>query len=298
MTVYVDVLLVVNLFMNYALLLSTSLILKSAVSRWRLLLGAGVGSVCGLVIFLPVIPIALDVLMKFAISLLIVFCSFGYCNLRKFIRCFLTFFAVNFAFCGIMYILWTTVAPTGMVFNNGTAYFDIDLKILAISTVVCFAVLSLIAKFTTRKAPQNSIFIATLTNDNISVSLTALADTGNSLRESFSGYPVAIAEYKSVEKILPQSIIDYYKNEESSYENLRLIPHRTVSGTGLLPAFRPDSITIQTLTKKIETDKIYIAVTKENIAQGEFEMIINPSIFEEEKSHDNNIKNQKFSVKT
>lgn len=196
-----------------------------------------------------------------------------------------------------MYILWTAVTPVGMVFNNGTAYFDIDLKILAISTVVCFAVLSIISKFTARKAPQNSIFIATLTNGCVSVSLTALADTGNSLHESFSGFPVAIAEYKSIEKILPQSIVNHINGNETGYENLRFIPHKTVSGTGLLPAFRPDRITIQTLTKKIETDKIYIAVTKENIAQGEFEMIINPSIFEEEKNHDNSIKNQIFFIK-
>ena len=56
MTVYADVLIVVNLFVNYALLLCSSMIVKNRISNLRLLLGALIGSLYGLVIFLPEIP--------------------------------------------------------------------------------------------------------------------------------------------------------------------------------------------------------------------------------------------------
>ena len=111
MTVYADVLIVVNLFVNYALLLCSSMIVKNRISNLRLLLGALIGSLYGLVIFLPEIPRYFELPMRIAVSALIAFAAFGYRNLRRFLRCFFTFLAVTFAFGGIMLVLWVTVAP-------------------------------------------------------------------------------------------------------------------------------------------------------------------------------------------
>lgn len=287
MTVYVDVLLTVNLFVNYALLLCTSMIMKNGASRWRVLLGAAVGSVYGLIIFLPQIPHIAELVIRIAASALIVFCTFGFKNIRYFLRCFFTFFAVSFAFGGIMFVLWVTVAPVGMVYNNGAVYFNINLTVLAISTVVCFAVVSLISRFASRRAPKNSVYKIHIDNCGETVAGTALCDTGNSLRESFSGYPVVIGEYGALEKIIPESVREYIDNPEkiTPSTDLRLITHNTVSGLGILPAFRPEKIIIQSISKEIKTDKVYIAVTKNNLAGGEYEFILNPDLFDEEKSY-------------
>jgi stage II sporulation protein GA (sporulation sigma-E factor processing peptidase) len=295
MTVYADVLIVVNLFVNYALLLCTSLILKNRVSNLRLLIGALIGSLYGLVIFLPKISIYIELPMRIAVSMLIVLASFGYKNMRRFLRCFFTLFAVTFAFGGIMLVLWVTVAPVGMIYNNGTVYFDIDLSVLAISTVVCFALVSLISRLTARKAPTNSIYNITVTNNDKKISGVALCDTGNSLVESFSGFPVVIGEYESLISILPQSIVHYYENPSASddAENFRLIVCKTVSDVGLLPSFRPKKMEISSLNKKITTDEVYIAVTKNRIGAGEFDFIINPKIFDGVNSYENNRENKK-----
>ena len=78
MTVYADVLVMVNLFVNYALLLCSSLILKNRISNLRLLAGAAIGSAYGLVIFLPEIPIYFELPMRIAVSAAIVLTSFGF----------------------------------------------------------------------------------------------------------------------------------------------------------------------------------------------------------------------------
>lgn len=301
MTVYADVLLVVNLFVNYALLMCASLIMKNSTSRRRVLLGAAVGSIYGLVIFLPELPNIAELALRLAASCLIVFCAFGFKNIRYYLRCFFTFFAVSFAFGGIMLVLWVTVAPVGMVYNNGAVYFDINLAVLAVSTVVCFAVVSLISHFASRRAPRNSVFTVKITLGGESVSGTALSDTGNSLHESFSGYPVMIGEFESLKKILPTEIVEYINEPMniSSSTNLRLVPHRTVSGTGLLPAFRPDCVEIKSIGKTIKTDKVFIAVTKNNIARGEYDFILNPALVCEEKNYDETAeKNKGALVKT
>lgn len=287
MTVYADVLLIINLFVNYALLLCAAKIMKSTVSRLRILSGAAVGSVYGLVIFLPEIPKLTELVMRVVVTALIVFCTFGFVNIRKFLRCFFTFFAVSMGFGGIMLVLWLTVAPTGMIYNNGTVYFDIDIVTLAVSTVVCFAVISLVAYFIERRAPRESSAIVTVVMNRKTVKLNAIIDTGNSLRESFSGYPVAVAEKTAVSDILPQSVAEYFrKGEPDGIDvDMRFVLYKTVSGTGLLPAFRPDFAEIKTISKNIKTNNIYIAVTEKNLAGGEYSMLLNPEILNGENNH-------------
>ncbi|MBQ7549596.1 MAG: sigma-E processing peptidase SpoIIGA [Clostridia bacterium] len=289
MTVYVDVLLCVNLFVNYALISCSSMILKVRSGRVRMLLGSLSGSVCSLVIFLPELPFAAGLAIKIGAALLIVFCAFGYRSRSFFLRAFFTFFAVSFVFGGIMLALWLTVAPAGMAYNNGAVYFDVDIKLLVVSTIVCYAVVSLISHFAARRAPKNAVCRLTVEFGGGRADGAALYDTGNSLTEPFSGYPVIVAEYSAVEKIMPGSVRDYFASPESITDpaGVRLIMHRTVSGTGVMPAFRPERVHITSASGTLVTDKAYIAVTRNNIAKGEYEFIINPAVAElaKEKSY-------------
>ena len=98
MTVYADVLLVINLFVNYALLMCASMIMKRKSQPSRILLGASVGALYGLIIFVPSLPKAAELLIRLAATALIVFATFGYKNIRYFLRSFFTFFAVSLGF--------------------------------------------------------------------------------------------------------------------------------------------------------------------------------------------------------
>lgn len=286
MVVYADVLLIVNLFVNYVLLLCSSMIMKKHTQRLRILLGAAIGAFYGFVVFLPALPPLAEFALRLAATVLIVLGAFGYKNFPSFLRSFFTFFAVSFAFGGIMLALWVTVAPIGMIYNNGAVYFDIDLAVLAISTVVSFAVVSLIAHFTARRAPKDSIALVKISYKGKEVKLTALVDTGNSLCETFSGYPVVLGEAESLEKIMPDAVRAFIDGDDvSSSPEMRLVMHKTVSGTGVLPVFRPDYIEVKSVSHSIKTSEVYVAVTKNNLARGEYEMILNPALFEEEKRY-------------
>lgn len=286
MTVYADVLLVINLFVNYALLLCSSIIMKNSASRLRVFLGASIGAFYGLVIFLPEIPKIFELTLRLLVTGFIVICTFGFKNLRYFLRCFFTFFAVSFAFGGIMLVLWVTVAPVGMIYNNGAVYFDIDLAVLAVSTVISFAVVSLISHFTSRRAPKESMALVKVVRGGKTVSATALIDTGNSLCETFSGYPVVLGEHDTFRKIMPISVEDFLVGKEiETSADFRVITHKTVSGTGILPVFKPDYIEVKTASRTVRTDKVYLAITKNNLAGGEFSVILNPDLLSEEKSY-------------
>lgn len=104
--IYVDVLVVINIFINYFLLSAASLIVRLKPKRIRLAAGAFAGGAYSLVIFLPNIPNILSVFMNFCMSVLLVLIAFAPKKITVFIKEFAAFFAVNFIFAGLMLAVW------------------------------------------------------------------------------------------------------------------------------------------------------------------------------------------------
>ena len=81
------------------------------------------------------------------------------------------------------------------------------------------------------------------------VHVTALVDTGNTLRDPVSGWPVLVVEYGVAEKLLPISRGELSRPIETmamgKLPGIRLIPYSAVGQTaGMLLAVRPDSVQI------------------------------------------------------
>ena len=111
------------------------------------------------------------------------------------------------------------------------------------------------------------------------VNFAAKVDTCNSLREPFSNLPVIVASEEVLKPILPQDFWPFIKgNEMQNFEDfkIRFIPFQTVSGEGLLPAFKPDVVKIKNDFEK----EAYIAVcSKEVLPDGTFSLI-NPLLID------------------
>ena len=105
--IYLDVLLIVNLFVNYFLLLSTAQFVHRRPRRLRLLLGASIGSAASALILLPNLGLVPMLAIKLVLASLIVLTSFGYGTKAVYIKTVLIFFGVNFIFAGVMLALWS-----------------------------------------------------------------------------------------------------------------------------------------------------------------------------------------------
>ena len=112
---------------------------------------------------------------------------------------------------------------------------------LTIVSVVSYLIINLVTKITDKKAPKSKEYSVTIENEGKIVTCTGRMDTGNNLRDPFSGYPVIMAERSIYEKL-------YNK------EKVRYIPISTVGGETLIKSFRPEKITINNFS----TNKIYI----------------------------------------
>ncbi len=289
-TVYVDILFAVNLFINYFLLCLTSKAARLHTKRWRMLAGSALGAVYSLFIFFPDIPVLWSVLAKLIFSTTILLAAFSLGSVKIFFKALACFFGANFVFAGLMMALWLFVSPNNLMINNGVVYFNISPLILIGGAAVSYFILSMIHRLTLRKAPDNKIYTVTIEVDGRTATMDALLDTGHSLTESMSDLPVLLAEYKSVEQLIPTQVQTVFEPstrifpvppEDSSWRRrFRVVPFHSVGGQGVLPAFRPDCITISDGRHPVKVSKSFVAVSGTHLSDGEYEALMNADMIE------------------
>ena len=267
-TVYIDVLVGVNLFINYFLLLAVSKFLSITVKRMRLFAAAALGAAYSLTILLPEVNLFLSFMIKLVMAATIVLAAYSFCGVKQFLRQLAAFYIISFAFAGFMLALWFFIAPQGLIIKNSVVYFNISPLLLIILTVICYLIIRAINRLTGRQAPDEIFCRMKIDYDGKSVSFIGKVDTGNSLTEPFSNYPVVVVYDQCVESLIPE--------EDSG--KIRLVPFQAVSGGGLLPAFKPDLLTVICGKKQIEIHNVYIAVTKSKL--GEFSALLNPDLLQ------------------
>lgn len=242
MIIYADVLLAVNLYINYFLVRCTAILLKKRVPPLRCLAASAAGAAWSLMIFLPELPGAVTVAVKLLLGTGVTFILFGKQRWQDFLIYALCFLAVSFSFAGAMAALWHFAAPMGMYLSNGCTYFDIPIGAAAIITAVIYGSFRAGKAIIDRRKPARHE-IVTIRCGSGEVRLDGLADTGNSLKDGFSGKPVVIASLDKTGGIIPPPVLNYLSGSSDGLAGIRLVPCSTVTSEGVIPVF-PAEITI------------------------------------------------------
>ncbi len=265
MKIYADILICVNMIIDYFLIKLTAALCRLSVKRRRLLAGAAVGGISSLSIFLPRLSFAFEIILRLTVCAAVVICSFGYSNKKLFLRLCAVFFAVSFAFAGAMTAIWYIFKPNGMFIYNSTVYFDISAVLLIILCLICYTVAFALSKLLAKNAPSSKDCQIAVFYGNKSINLYAMVDSGNSLTDIFGVSQIIITEAEYAERL-------EIKNDPARF---RAVPCSTVSGTVLLEAYRCDRAVITVKDGKKELFSPILAVSKQPI-DGEYNAIINP----------------------
>ena len=257
MTVYVDVLFVMNFFITYLLLTVTKLLTKATVKTYRMLLGAVAGAVYSLVIFAPDLSFLLTLFGRILISVLIILITFGFKRLVPYLKSLACFYFSNMLFLGVILALWMTFKPNGIVVNNDAVYFDIPATALLTLALISYLISVAVVKIYNYTLAKKEIYTLTVVKGGKEYRMFAFLDSGNRLTEPFSNYPVIIVDEGKI-----------------SFEAERIIPYNTVGGEGMLKAFKPDKVIISQGKKSFESDRVYVACS--NVDSKDFSAILNP----------------------
>lgn len=280
MTIYVDILLALNWWVDYLLLLGVRRSLGGGAKPWRLAVGAFVGALTGLTLFLPPLPVWLSLLMKLAAALLMVLVAFRWQGWRQLVRRVLLLFGLSAGLAGLCGALYFFVAPDGFYVFNGVVYYSIPPLWLVLLTVVCYGILWLTEWLTRYRAPAGLTHRIRLRVGDKQTEFLCLYDSGNHLTEPFSGYPVLVVEREVAEQVIAVPLSE--EELPPPGQGWRLIPYESIAGGGVIPAFIPDGVTVVTRGAEYPLRDCYVAVCP-RLGRGEYRGLMGSALGEQLK---------------
>ena len=234
-TIYIDLLLLLNGFADCLLLSAVAAVRHLPHKRWRLLLGGAVGAIFSLVILLPALPTAVLALCDMLAAAGMVWCAFPFRGWRDTFKSVGLLFLLSAGFSGLSFLLWTFVAPAGFFVFNGVVYYDVSPVFLLLCTLVCYGISRLYEHLHSRAVKPARTLSLIAEHRGQTVPFSAFHDTGFSLCDGFSGSPVILIDRTVAAPLLPADF-------GAAASGFRLVPCHTVTGDGLLYAFRPDRL--------------------------------------------------------
>ena len=232
MTVYIDVLIVMNIYISYFTLRAAGRILHTDIPFRRLACAAVLADT----------GIAVSLLLKCALTALTALTAFGFGNAKLLaVRSFVCF-AVSMLICGAA-VLIHEITGSDMIFSaNGYVYVSISALVLVIASAVIYGALSLLRRIFDTPLTDRAVLLTVSRGDHTAV-LNAVPDSGSFIRDFLTGRPVIVCRQAALEDVLPDNVAAYLSGCTDEISGIRLIPMTTASGNGLIAAFRPDAVT-------------------------------------------------------
>lgn len=258
--IYIDILIVLNLTVDYLVLFGTARLYGVKFVRSKGLLASLVGAFYSLVIFLD-IQVLVFVLSNITISVLMLVITFGKRKTKDFIGLLGIFYICGFLFSGFMMLVNFAVHSDSFFLKGGVVYFELSPAETVFSGTAAFLVTEILRRIFRRGEPEGGCTVKLFYDGKYAV-LKGFVDTGNNLSEPLTGTPVAVTSPKSIEKILPENSIVNHE-ERTVYDKIRfyLVPCKTVSGTVLISAFRPESVIILNENGEFSAEEIMIGIS-------------------------------------
>lgn len=272
---YVDILLALNLFIDFLLLAATARVLQRPTKRFRLIGGALLGAVSSLAILLPPLPTVISVTYKLGIAAFMVGVAFPLERLSAFLKTTAVLFVISAVFSGLCAGGYYLLAPTGLFVQSGIVYYDVPPLLLVALTTASYLLLCMYDRLTRKRAALGFSYRVEITDGDTRVLLRALFDSGHSLCDSFSGAPVILVKTWAV-----NAFRDRYDAAMISGDRvgrMRYIPFSSIGGNGVLPAFRPASVILYGDHRSVDISGVWVAVT-DVLGRGEYDALIGPAL--------------------
>lgn len=290
MTIYIDVVFIENVVMNYIILLATRMVLKTKLSNLRLIVASSIGAIYSVMAYIVPMQIYSNFFLKIFLSIIIVYISFNPKNIKTLLKQITVFYLLSFVFGGATFALIYIVKPQEILIKNGLFLGTYPLKTVILAAFIGLLLIVVTFKIVKGRLSKNDIY------QNISICINgkcitekAILDTGNMLKEPITGKPVIVVEHTCFYNVLPKEILnnieeilggefkeipENIKNEYIS--RLKLIPFSSLGKqNGMLLGIKPDYIEIneQENVKKVENTIIGI-YNKSLTKDGKYRAII------------------------
>ena len=296
MTLYADLLFMVNFVMNGFVLWVVSKILRQKrKARW-LVLGSAVMALLYtlLLIIEPLrfLNIALASVVILAVGVMTAFYPTG---IKHFLRLMLASYGITFVVGGLgMALFYLTDLPYAIHYI--AADFDgfrqaVSWQLVLVGMVISYFLIKLTMKLIEHHTIKRQMLMNVMVSMNEKyIFFDALVDTGHSLKEPLSQSPVIVAEFEQVQEFLPDGLIGLFNKgqennlasvidsqESAFYQRIRMIPFSSIGkASGMLIGFRPDRVMVGTETSRQD---VVIGIYNDRLTpDGRYQALLSPEI--------------------
>lgn len=268
MTVYIDIILLENIIMNYIILSVVFIISKLEIKPIRIFISSVIG---GLYVLIEMFGFKTNILIKIFLSVLMIYIAINPKKLKMLLKQLLIFYLVSFTLGGVSLFLISYIK---------------NQKIRYIKTIITggiFGAILLIISFkiTKSKLRKKDMFCdIEIYYNNQQCSSKAFIDTGNSLKDPINHMPVIITQKSILTQIIPIQILNNIENfitkqNDANLENIeeyisrfRVIPFSSIGKkNGILLGFRPDKLKIVFQQEEKDMTNVLIGIYNETFTK-------------------------------
>jgi stage II sporulation protein GA (sporulation sigma-E factor processing peptidase) len=260
MKIYLDLILLLNFGFDFILLLSVSLILRRNVKIYKILIGAFIGSISILTLFININSIELFII-KIIISILMCISSFDYKNLKYTAKNIIFLYISSIILGGALYLLNIEYSYK----NQGIIFYKNKLStnfiILLITAPIIIYIY--IKECKTLKINYSNYHKIEIEIKDKKIKCIGFVDTGNKLKDPYKKRPIILMNNNYLQE---------------TYEQKILVPAHTISGTNLIQCIKIKKLKID--NKEIKKE-ILLGFIKKKIKIDGIDCLLNYEIMEE-----------------
>ncbi len=211
MIIYVDVIFFLNIFLDFILLMTVSVILTRRASIKRLLLGSFIGGGTTFILFINLNSLLVFIL-KIILGIIMVIVSFGFRDIRYTFNNLFYLFTISFSIGGVLYLLMDKGFYNYIIIVLGFIF-------------VCFIYIKQIKRVGDN---YQNYYKVELYYKNQLLKLTGYLDTGNKLYDMYKKRPIILVDKK----------IKY------NLEDIIYVPYTSLNNESILKCLKVDKIII------------------------------------------------------
>ena len=260
MTLYIDLILLENIIMNYIIILATGMICRVNIKHnIRIFLSSLLGALYAILTYVVNnIEIYTSQITKIIVSICMVYIAFNSTNVKTMLKQLIIFYLTSFCFGGAAYYLLYNIRPNLIQSSNGILVGTYPIKIAILGGILGFFIINISFKIIKSKLTKKDMLydIEIFYKENIST-IKVILDTGNLLTDPITKTPVLIVEAQKLKNIIPEKILNNIEDViyNSSFDDVdedikircSIIPFSSIGkNNGIIIGFRPDYIKIHT----------------------------------------------------
>ena len=290
MTIYIDIVIIENLIMNYIILCATGIVSKNKIRHLRLIMASLLGAIYSVVAYMKILEIYSNIVLKILLSVIIVYIAYNPQTVKQLWKTLVMFYLVSFVFGGVAFSLIYIIKPQDIIMKNGLFLGTYPLKTIILGAIVAFTIIIIAVKIIRKKfTTKDMICDIEIMLNNKKINTKALIDTGNMLKEPITNTPVVVVEKILLYECIPKEILNNInqiiggdlekipQQIQSQYiSKLKLIPFSSLGKQyGMLLGIKVQQIKIIKESEEITKENIIVGIYQQSLTKnGEYQALM------------------------